>query len=545
MAPGRQDSLDDFPWSMGAHRYSFMTDTPHPASSPLPPDDSRPDARRRRLLIVAILVTAIATIGVAALLISIAERRSEARRPFVRVVEVDEHTIDPAAWGANWPHQYDTYRRTVDYERTRYGGSDAIPKQKLDADPWLRAMWAGYAFSLDYRESRGHAYMLHDQDHTERVAQRPQPGACLHCHASILPAYRFAGDGDIMEGFRKVNAMSWNEARHMTDAAGEPLVTHPVSCVDCHDPDTMRLRVTRPAFLIGMQALARSDDPVPHLPSVEQWRQGTRAVEYDVNALASRHEMRSFSCAQCHVEYYFTPPDSPAGRTQLVYPWHRGLKVEQAEAYYDEIGYSDWTHAITGGRMLKAQHPEFEVWSQGIHARAGVSCADCHMPFERVGAMKISNHHVRSPLTNIAQSCQVCHNVPESELLARAHTTQNRTQGLIDRGAAALVQLIDAVTTAQQEGVPAEQLAEALQLQRRAQWRIDYVYSEGSHGFHAPQETARILAEALDYARQGEAHVRQLLPPGTQPRPVQAPLIESATPTEAAPPGPTRPGGVN
>jgi nitrite reductase (cytochrome c-552) len=105
-----------------------------------------------------------------------------------------------------------------------------------------------------------------------------------------------------------VNSMTWNEARRMTDDAGAELVTHPVSCVDCHDPQTMRLRVTRPGFLVGMQALARSDDPVPHLPSIERWRQGNRSEEYDVNAHATRHEMRTFACAQCHVEYYFTPP---------------------------------------------------------------------------------------------------------------------------------------------------------------------------------------------------------------------------------------------
>jgi nitrite reductase (cytochrome c-552) len=518
-----------------------MTDPhDHEARPAVPPVPTRERGQSPRLLIAAVLVTASAIVGVAALLISIAERRWEARHPFVRVVEVDEQTIDPATWGANWPHQYETYRRTVDYGRTRYGGSDAVPRQKLDANPWLRTMWAGYAFSLDYRESRGHAYMLHDQDHTERVAQRPQPGACLHCHSSVLPAYRFAGSGDVMEGFRRVNAMTWNEARRLTDDEGRPLIIHPVSCVDCHDPETMRLRITRPAFLIGVQALANSDDPVPHLPSIERWRQGDRRQEYDVNAEASRHEMRSFSCAQCHVEYYFTPAASPLGRGQLVYPWRRGLKVEQIEAYYDEIGYDDWQHGITGGGMLKAQHPEFELWSQGIHARAGVACADCHMPFERAGAMKISNHHVRSPLLNIAQSCQVCHNVPEQELLARAHTTQDRTQRLVDRGADALVQMMAAVTTAQKIGATSEQLAEALRLQRQAQWRLDFVYSEGSRGFHAPQETARILAEAIDYARRGEALARQLLPSGILPEPVVPPDIESATPTDAAPPGPVR-----
>ncbi len=497
--------------------------------------------RPRTLLIAAILVTAVITILIVALLINITERRWEARHPFVRVAEVDETTIDPAVWGQNWPHQYDSYLRTVDYERTRYGGSDAVPKQKLDADPWLRLMWAGYAFSLDYREARGHAYMLADQDHTERVLQRSQPGACLHCHASILPAYRHAGGGDIMEGFRLVNQMTWNEARNLTDDEGRPLVTHPVTCVDCHDPQTMSLRVTRPGFLNGVQALAASDDPVPHLPSIERWRQGDRGEPYDPNRLASRHELRSMACAQCHVEYYFTPEGDPRGRNQLVFPWHQGLKLERQEAYYDAIGYSDWRHAITGSGVIKAQHPEFEMWSQGIHARAGVSCADCHMPYERIGAMKVSNHHVRSPLLNVAQACQVCHNVPESELVARAHTIQDRTRGLVDRAAAALVDQLSAIKTAQEAGVAAETLAPALRLQRRAQWRLDWVYSENSHGFHASQEAARLLGEAIDYARQGEALARQVLAPEQPPRRLEPPAVKSATPDAQAPPRPSAP----
>ena len=211
-----------------------------------PSEEAREPYPRWGVLLAVAGVTAVVTALVAGLLINIAQRRWEAQHRFIQRVEVTEHTIDPTVWGQNWPHQYDTYRRTVDYERTRYGGSDAVPAQKLDEHPWLRKMWAGYAFALDYRESRGHAYMLHDQDHTERVAQRPQPGACLHCHSSILPAYRYAGGGlgidNVMQGFRRVNQMSWNEARHMTDEQGNKLITHPVTCIDCHEPATMALR---------------------------------------------------------------------------------------------------------------------------------------------------------------------------------------------------------------------------------------------------------------------------------------------------------------
>src|SRR5262249_21045574 len=155
----------------------------------------------------------------------------------------------------------------------------------------------------------------------------------------------------------------------------------------------------------------KSDDPLPHLESIGRWRKGDRKQPYDVNALATRQEMRSFVCGQCHVEYYF----KGQGKV-LTYPWHKGLKVEQMESYYDETRFTDWVHAETGAKMLKAQHPEFEVWNQGIHARSNVACADCHMPYKREGAIKISDHHVRSPLLNINRACQTCHHFPEAEL---------------------------------------------------------------------------------------------------------------------------------
>ena len=470
-----------------------------------PSSTDRSSPAGNRWLVVAIAVTvAIATAGIAALLVSIFGRKHEALTPHLRLVDVNESTTDPAVWGINWPRQYDGYLRTVDATRTRHGGSDAIPQQKLDADPWLQTMWSGYAFSLDSRERRGHGYMLADQEATERVKQRPQFGACLQCHASVIPAYRELGGGDVHAGFHKLNAMPYHEARHVMGASGKELIQHPISCVDCHDPATMALRVTRPAFIEGIAALKRS--------------QGV--ADYDVHRDATRQDMRTFVCAQCHVEYYF----KGEGKT-VTYPWAKGTKIEEIEAYYDEAGFSDWTHGITKAKALKAQHPEFELWSQGIHARAGVACADCHMPYKRDGAMKISDHHIRSPLLSINRSCQTCHNVPEQELLARVDTIQDRTKGLVDRGAKALTSLISATVAAREAGATPEQLAPILALQRRAQFRLDFVYSENSVGFHASQESARILGEAIDYARQGEVMATALrAPPAptvtTQPEPV-------------------------
>src|SRR5918998_6380314 len=331
---------------------------------------------RLKLIVVASVFALLATLAGVALLVNIMERKEEARNPFYRVVELTDETEDPEVWGKNFPQQYDGYMRTVDQVRTRYGGSEAEPhtptqadprsvvaQSRLQEDPRLKQMWAGYAFSRDFREERGHAYMLTDQIYTERQQAVQQPGTCIHCHASVYVGYMRAGGGDLMKGFEHYNKMPFAEAKNH--------FKHPVSCIDCHDPQTMALRVTRPGFIEGLRALASSDDPVPHLASVERWRQGNRQEPYDVNRDASRQEMRAFVCGQCHVEYYFRGPEK-----RLTYPWFKGLKVEQIMAYYDEQQFKDWEHKETGAPALKAQHPEFEMWNQGIHARSGVACAD-------------------------------------------------------------------------------------------------------------------------------------------------------------------------
>jgi nitrite reductase (cytochrome c-552) len=308
------------------------------------------------------------------------------------------------------------------------------------------------------------------------------------------PLLSDTGKAQLMKGFEKVCAEPYSEATKR--------VEHPVSCIDCHDPASIGLRVTRPGFLNGIVALAKSDDPVVHLPSIARWRQGDQKRDYDPNVDASRQELRSMVCGQCHVEYYFKGDGK-----LLTYPWFNGLKVENIQAYYDEIGFKDWTHKQSGAPALKAQHPEFEMWSQGIHARSGVSCADCHMPYQREGAIKVSSHHVRSPLLNVAASCQTCHRQNERELIDRVTIIQDRTQGLLDRAEQAVVDLINAIVAAPNASPAA--LEKARQAQRQAQFRLDFVSAENSMGFHAPQEAARILAEAIDLARQGELALLQ------------------------------------
>ncbi len=252
------------------------------------------------IYIVLIGFAAVACFAVLLLYQNIVTRKVEGKQHAFRPIEVDENTIDAATWGKNYPRQYDSYRRTVDTERTKHGGSEAF--QHLDQDPRWRRIFSGYTFAVDYREERGHAYMLHDQDETERVKSFKQPGSCLHCHAAVLPAYIAAGlkagapageenrEKQIQKGFEEICALPYADARQ--------LVSHPVTCIDCHEASTMNLRVSRPAFITGIRALANSSQSTPHLPSIERWRSDGRSGDYEPNVMASRQELRSLVLAQ-------------------------------------------------------------------------------------------------------------------------------------------------------------------------------------------------------------------------------------------------------
>ncbi|MCK6576520.1 MAG: ammonia-forming cytochrome c nitrite reductase subunit c552 [Anaerolineae bacterium] len=424
---------------------------------------------RTRQFIIYILVFAgavVLTAGVAALLVNINQRQTEALQSPLRIVEIGEDELDPAVWGQNFPIQYEMFTRTEeDYGRTPYGGSE--PYSKLENNPAMVRLWAGYAFSIDHNEERGHYYALIDQQQTRRVTERNQPGACANCHAAETPML--------------IAEMGWEEFNHTPYNDLSVNLHRGSTCHDCHDPETMELVITRPAFLNAMEA---------------------RGIDLSE---ATRQEMRTYVCAQCHVEYYF------AGENKvLTFPWTNGLSIDNIQEYYTEVSFTDWQHAEAGSPMLKMQHPEFELYSSGIHYQSGVACADCHMPYTRVGSQKVSDHWVRSPLSNLSAACQTCHNVSEEELNARVVGIQDVTAELLRQSEEALLSAIDAIVAAQAAGATEEQLAPARELHRFAQMRWDFISSENSTGFHSPQEAARVLADSIDLARQAQLAAVQL-----------------------------------
>jgi nitrite reductase (cytochrome c-552) len=373
--------------------------------------------------------------------------------------------LDPQAWAALYPRHYEATMRTAEnYGRTDHGGSE--PYDKLAANPFRRRAWAGYPFELEYNAARGHYHAQADQRESRRTLEVRQPAGCINCHAAEAP--------------RLIETYGWLGLHRMDYDDVKDDVHFGTSCADCHEPATMALRLTRPAFV---DALRRGGvDP----------------------SAATRAEMRSYVCAQCHVEYYFRGADR-----ELVLPWGQDRRAEDIERYFDDAQYSDWTHTESGAPLIKIQHPEFELYSTGIHAALGVACADCHMPYVQEGGLRISDHWIRSPLTQIDNACLGCHRISESRLRARTVDVQNRTVELLGNAEAAIGELIDAIVAAQAAGAADAALEDARRAHRRAQLRWDFVDAENSTGFHSSLEAARLLTDAVDFARDGQRGAEQ------------------------------------
>ena len=430
-------------------------------------NDSLKFNRRQIVWLVAAFVLGALVIGVIAfLLLNIQQRKDEALEYPLNVVQISDTELDPAVWGKNYPREYSSWLKTQqDTTPTAYGGSQ--PFNKLERYPILKRLWAGYAFSVDFNEERGHYYALTDQKETERQNFVAQPGACANCHAGEAP--------------QLIKQMGWENFNHTPYKEISPTLHYGSTCADCHDPQTMDLRITRPAFVNAMTE---------------------RGIDL---SKATRQEMRTYVCAQCHVEYYF------AGDNKiLTFPWDNGTKIDDIDKYYTDLKFKDFVNKETGAQMIKIQHPEYELFTSGIHYKSGVACADCHMPYQREGAIKVSDHWVRSPLTNVRASCGQCHKQDDETLKQRIIDIQDTTAQLLRRTEDALGAAMDAIVAAKAAGATDEQLAKPRELIRKGQMRWDFIFSENSTGFHSPQEAARVLGEAIDYARQAQLEAERL-----------------------------------
>ena len=440
-----------------------MTDEPKPQGGA----PAQPKPRILTGVIIIVLVAAVVAL-LALLGTSILERRWEAQRPPLVLKPIAEWEPDNAKWGENYPREYESFLRTRETTtKTKFGG--ASPRDYLEEDPLQVILFAGYGFGKEYLQARGHYYSVEDVLKTKRTKPDPTAATCWTCKSTDVPRV-MARDG-----------IAQFYAANFHGLKGE--ITHSIGCQDCHDPKTMNLRITRPVLKEAYEAMGKDITQATH------------------------QEMRSLVCAQCHVEYYFkkTP------KNYLTLPWAKGRGVEGMLAYYDEIAFHDYIHAISKTPIVKSQHPDYELFLTGVHAYRNVSCADCHMPYRSEGGVKFTDHHVQSPLLNIANSCGVCHRWSEDEIRTRVETIQQKVADATLKAEDAVVKAHFDVAAAMQAKATDEELAPVRKAVRTAQFKLDYIASTNGVGFHSPQEAMRVLGDAANEAQQARLLAARLL----------------------------------
>lgn len=419
------------------------------------------------------LATAVVVFLLGMLASSIVERRSEAKYAYRPPTDLQPFESDNSVWGKFYPREYKSWLMTSDTSfRSKYAGNK--PLDVLATDPEMAVLWAGYSFSKDYRQARGHYYAVEDNRNTLRTGgpltpdAGPQPATCWTCKSPDVPRM-----------MAKIGPESFYKS---TWAQLGPEIINPIGCADCHNPENMTLTITRPALREAFE------------------RQGKKIED------AGHQEMRSLVCAQCHVEYYFKGEGK-----YLTFPWDKGMSVDSIEKYYDSYLFADWTHSISKTPMLKAQHPDYELFKMGIHGQRGVACADCHMPFIAEGGVKYTSHHVQSPLNMIASTCAVCHRQSEEELMNNVYERQDKIAALRNYLEEILVSAHYEAKAAWDAGAGEGEMNPVLSLIRQSQWRWDFCAASHGGSFHAPVEMASVLGNGIMKGLEARIELAKLL----------------------------------
>ncbi len=418
---------------------------------------------------------------------------SPSKSESVKPVKIADGEINPETWGKNYPGEYELWKKTE--EPTPAGKSkykrgydaDRITYDKLSEFPFMALLFNGWGFGVEYNEPRGHAFMVRDQLEID-PSRIKAGGVCLTCKTPYAPK------------LEKEMAVNYYKTPYKEVLARIPEKdrTLGVACVDCHDNKDMALKISRDFTL-------------------------TAALkDMKVNpAKLTRQEMRSLVCAQCHVTYNI-PKDKDMKSVGVFFPWQGSawgkITVENIiKKIRSDASYGEWKQNVTGFKMAFIRHPEFELFSNNsVHWKAGASCADCHMPYTKVGARKVSDHRVTSPLKNDMRACMQCHTESPEWLKDQVVAIQDRTVSQMVRAGyatATAAKLFETVHKAQEAGKTIDKALydKAKDYYEEAFYRGSFVGAENSVGFHNPTEAMRVLGDATAFAMKAEGLLRQAL----------------------------------
>lgn len=408
----------------------------------------------------------------------------------VKTVEIPDGTIDPAVWGKAYPVEYDMWKKTADptpagKSKYKKGNDNGVTYDKLSEYPFLALLFNGWGFGIEYNEPRGHMHMMKDQWDID-PSRVKAGGVCLTCKTPYAPQLeQKMGKDYYSKPYKDVVAEIPKENQNLG-----------VACIDCHDNKDMSLKISRGFTLTkALQTMGVDQSKLTH------------------------QDKRTLVCAQCHVTYNI-PKDAEMKSVDVFFPWEGSkwgnIPIENIiKKIRSNPAYGEWKQTVTGFKLAYIRHPEFEMYSNNsVHWMAGVSCADCHMPYTKVGSQKASDHRIMSPLKNDLKACQQCHTESPEWLREQVFAIQDRAASLYIRSGyaiATVAKLFEMTHKAQAEGkaIDPDLYAKAKDHYEEGFYRNLFFGAENSLGFHNPTEAMRILGDAGLHAGQAEALLRQ------------------------------------
>jgi nitrite reductase (cytochrome c-552) len=430
---------------------------------------------------------------VSAILTFLAYGCSPSKTEQVKPVKIEEKEFGPETWGKAYPEEYNLWKDTekpTPPGKSKYKrgfSTDKITYDKLSEFPYMALLFNGWGFGVEYNEPRGHAYMLRDQLDVD-PSRVKAGGACLTCKTPYAPSLvKEKGLDYFSKPYKEV--LGYIPEKHRTLG---------VACIDCHNNKDMALKISRDfTLLVALKDMGVDPDKL------------------------TRQEMRSVVCGQCHVTYV-VQKDKDMHSINVFFPWQGStwgnITVENViKKIRSDASYGEWKQTVTGFKMGFIRHPEFELYSNNsVHWKAGASCADCHMPYTKVGVHKVSDHRVMSPLKNDLRACTQCHTESAQWLTDQVTTIQDRTVALMVRSGyatATVAKLFEMTHKAQEAGKKIDKALydKAKDYYEEAFYRGVFVGAENSVGFHNPTEAMRILGDSTAYATKAEGLLRQAL----------------------------------
>lgn len=411
----------------------------------------------------------------------------------VKVADIKAGEYEPKEWGKNYPLEYEGWKATADPEpagKSKYKrGSETGGKvyDKLSEYPYLALLFNGWGFGVEYNEPRGHMHMMEDILAVD-PSRRKAGGVCLTCKTPYAQEMQEKyGHDYFSKPFAEIHALI--PKNHQLLGA---------DCIHCHDPKDMSLKI-RNEFTLGKALKGMGVD----------------------TAKLGHQDLRGLVCAQCHVSY-IVQKDKDMHSVNVLMPWKNStlghIAIEDIiKTIKSDPSYLEWTQAVTGFKLGFVRHPEYELFSNNsTHWQAGLACADCHMPYERSGSYKISDHRIMSPLKKDLKACLQCHTEGADWLKARVFSIQDRTASMLLRagyGTATAAKLFEKANTARKAGknIDPALYDKAREYFEEAFYRSAFIGAENSTGFHNPTEAMRVLGDAVAYAGKSEALLRQAL----------------------------------